>query len=97
MKLTKVVTDLASGEAIEVPLTPEEIQELEVRQANVKAEEQARTDLESRLLDIAKGAVGIKVNNLSTAQRNALIVALLWKSGALNSSLEVKPLSEWLI
>lgn len=41
-------------------------------------------------------AVGVAWGSLTTAQKQALIVALLYRAGALDGQTRVRPLAEWL-
>jgi len=57
---------------------------------------QAAEGLRSQVLAQVKAAEGVGIASLTAAQQKALLVALLWKAGALTPDLKVKPLSEWL-
>lgn len=52
--------------------------------------------LRQQIVQAAQSAVGVAIGQLSIAQRNALIVLLLWKAGALNRDGTVKDLGEWV-
>jgi hypothetical protein len=45
---------------------------------------------------LVQSCVGVTWQNLAVAQKQALIVALLYKAGALDKSLTVQPLATWL-
>lgn len=55
-------------------------------------------DLTARnaVITLVQSTVGITWTNLTTAQKQALIVALLYRAGALDKSLTVQPLADWL-
>ena len=57
---------------------------------------QAAEALRSQVLAQVNAAEGMGSASLTAAQQKALLVALLWKAGALTPDLRVKPLSEWL-
>lgn len=44
----------------------------------------------------AQTAVGVALADLTTAQRNALMAALLWRAGAIAPDSTIRPLSDWL-
>lgn len=49
------------------------------------------------IVDLTKSAVGVRIAELTAAQRNALIACLLLQAGAINpKTLTVKPLGEWI-
>lgn len=52
--------------------------------------------LKQQVVSLAQTAVGVAVNDLTAAQRNALVVVLLHKAGALTSDLKIKPLNQWV-
>lgn len=54
---------------------------------------QLRAALRARI----QSAVGKTVDTLTTAERNALIVALLYKVGALDAGLHILPPRAWLV
>lgn len=55
-----------------------------------------RVALRNRVVTIAQGAIGVRFEDLSNAQRNALLAALLYQMGVLDRQGRVAPLSEWL-
>lgn len=63
------------------------------------AAQQAVTDaasLKQAIINQAQSAVGVLLTDLTAAQRNALVACLLWKAGALDKTLKIKPLASWL-
>ena len=44
----------------------------------------------------AQSAVGVALADLTASQRNALMVALLWKVGGINPDGTIRPLGDWL-
>lgn len=63
------------------------------------AAQQAVTDaasLKQAIINQAQSAVGVLLTDLTAAQRNALVACLLWKAGALDKALKIKPLADWL-
>ena len=57
---------------------------------------QAVEGLRSQVLAQMKVAEGVGIASLTAAQQRALLVALLWRAGALTPDLKVRALSEWL-
>jgi hypothetical protein len=49
-----------------------------------------------RARDLAASAVGVKVGALTPRQVEALLGLLLWKAGALDDGLLIRPLDEWV-
>lgn len=104
MGLTKTVTDATSGQETTVPLTPEEQAAYAALQAATAADlaaaaQAAADDQTARTAAAAlvQSCVGVTWQNLTTAQKQALIVALLYRAGALDKTLTVQPLASWLI
>jgi hypothetical protein len=77
--------------------TPAEIAAaLAARQA---AAQQAQSDalaLRQRIVTLAQSAVGVSIDALTAAQRNALIACMLYKAGGIDKDGVVKPLNTWL-
>lgn len=49
------------------------------------------------IVSLVQSTVGIAAPDLTTAQRNALMLALLYKAGGVNPrTLAIKPLNQWL-
>ena len=100
--MTKIVVDLETGEVHEEPLTPDEEArreaEAEAAQAErdrLEAERLADERIKRAVLATAQGAVGKRIDALTAAERNALIAVLLWRWGALNADLTIRPLADW--
>ena len=77
--------------------TPEESQAAIAQRET--ARQQASTDaaaLRQQILTLAQSAVGVRLIDLTAGQRNALIAILLWKEGAIDAALVVRPLSVWV-
>lgn len=53
--------------------------------------------LKAQILALAQSAVGVKLDALTAAQRNALVAMLLFKGGAISKDLTIKPLSQWCL
>jgi hypothetical protein len=49
------------------------------------------------ILPIAQSAVGVALLSLTAAQQRALLACLLFRVGALDSSLNVRPLATWVV
>lgn len=63
------------------------------------AAQQAETDavaLKQAVQNLAQSAVGVVIDQLTAAQRNALIACLLWKAGAIDKDMKIRPLAQWL-
>jgi hypothetical protein len=77
--------------------TPAEIAAaLAARQA---AAQQAQSDalaLRQRIVTLAQSAVGVSIDALTAAQRNALIACMLYKAGGIDKDGIVRPLAQWL-
>ena len=56
----------------------------------------ANETLREAIKTLAQSAVGVALNDLTAGQRNALIAILLWKSGAVDSDLKIRPLGQWV-
>lgn len=77
--------------------TPEQISAAVA--AREAARQQASADaatLRQQVLTIAQSAVGIRADLLTAAQLRALFVVMLWKEGALDNALIVRPLTQWV-
>lgn len=61
-----------------------------------EAERQAAAQLRQKVLATAQSAVGVALDQLTTAQRNALIALLLYDAGALDNDGKVRPLGKWV-
>jgi|GEM_PF-5141777 len=69
-----------------------------IRHVESAAERQAREaaeTLRSQVLGQIRSAEGQSVTALTAAQQRALLVALLWRAGALTPDLKVRPAEEW--
>jgi hypothetical protein len=64
--------------------------------AAAEAERTAQQQLRQRIVTLAQSAVGVSIDVLTAAQRNALIACLLYKEGAITTAGVVRPLGEWL-
>lgn len=67
--------------------------------ASIAAEQQATEEaatLKQAIVTLAQSAVGVALNDLTAAQRNALIAILLWRAGAIDKTLKVRPLAQWV-
>lgn len=60
------------------------------------ADVRERRQLRAALLTRAQSAVGKRLDDLTAAERNALVALLLFKEGAISSDLHVQPLAEWV-
>ena len=58
--------------------------------------QQAAEDLKARVLDIARGSEGVALDDLTAPQQRALLTVLLWKGGALDEHLAIRPLGDWV-
>jgi hypothetical protein len=65
-------------------------------QARVDADREAASQLRTQILQAAQSAVGVRLNDLTAAQRNGLIALLLWKEGGVKNDGTIAPLGEWL-
>lgn len=61
-----------------------------------EAEKASKVKLKKTLLTTAKKAEGKSVAAHSTLELKTLLAALLYKEGALNEDLTVRPLADWL-
>lgn len=52
--------------------------------------------LREAIKTIAQSAVGETLDNLTQAQLKALVAILLWKAGAVESNLTIRPLGQWV-
>jgi hypothetical protein len=67
--------------------------------ARAAAEQQAATEaaaLRQQIIALAQSAVGVRVDQLTAGQVRALFATVLWKTGALNADLTVRPLTQWV-
>lgn len=83
------------------PPLPTEPTEAEIAAA-LAAREQGRQDalrdalaLRQALRTKLASAVGVQIDDLLVGQLRALVAYLLWREGALDKDLRVRPLSEW--
>jgi hypothetical protein len=63
------------------------------------AREAAQTEasaLRTRVVNLAQSAVGVQIDLLTAAQRNALLAVLLWKAGGIRPDGSVAPLNDWV-
>jgi hypothetical protein len=67
-----------------------------VEQARLDADREAASQLRTQILQAAQSAVGVRLNDLTAAQRNGLIALLLWKEGGVKNDGTIAPLGEWL-
>lgn len=91
-----LIVDLATGETATRPETAAELAE---KAANLVIQQQASADETTRRGAVAQqvqALVGVRFPDMNAAQRQTLIVALLYKLGAIDKTLAVRPLSEWL-
>ena len=91
-----VIIDCATGEATLAPVTDAD---LAAQQAAAAAQAQAAADEQTRRSAVVaqlQSLVGLQWGALSAAQKQTLIVALLYKVGALDKTLTVRPLGDWL-
>jgi hypothetical protein len=65
-------------------------------QARVNADREAASQLRTQILQAAQSAVGVRLNDLTAAQRNSLIALVLWKEGGVKNDATIAPLGEWL-
>jgi hypothetical protein len=65
-------------------------------QARVDADREAASQLRTQILQAAQSAVGVRLNDLTAAQRNSLIALVLWKEGGVKNDATIAPLGEWL-
>lgn len=52
--------------------------------------------LRQQILQAAQSTVGVVIDQLTAQQRNALVALLLYKAGAIDKDLKIKPLTEWV-
>jgi hypothetical protein len=67
--------------------------------AREAARQQALADaaaLRQQVLTIAQSAVGVRADLLTAAQLRALFVVILWRDGAIDNALVVRPLAQWV-
>lgn len=90
------ITDVATGQTTRVPATADDQAQSD---ANLAAQQQATSDEQTRrgaVVSQLQSLVGLQWGNLTAAQKQTLIVALLYKVGALDRTLTVRPLGDWL-
>lgn len=61
--------------------------------APVEAENAA---VRRQLRQAVQGTVGVLLTDLTAQQQRALLAALLFRAGAFDATMKIKPLSEWL-
>lgn len=101
-------TDLAGNQIASEPVitywspalgpqpTPEQLAAAEAAYDAAQAQaQQEATTLRNTVISTAQSAVGVTFPNLTAAQRNALMVVLFWKAGALDKDGKIRPLAEW--
>jgi hypothetical protein len=95
--------DLSSKTTSTAPLSDAEQAAYTVAQAAAAAAQMAAAQAaaddqtaRSAVATIVQSCVGVTWQNLTTAQKQALIVALLYRAGALDKNLTVQPLASWL-
>jgi hypothetical protein len=77
--------------------TPEQSTAAIAARETERGNRQAATALKKqRTIDLAESAVGVQVGTLSPRQVEALLGLLLWKAGALDDGLLIRPLDEWV-
>lgn len=98
-----LVYDIGAGEKVTRDLTAGEQANYDALQtitvAQIAAETQATADrstARNAVANIIQDAVGVAWTSLTNAQKQAIIVALLYKAGALDKDLKVQPLATWL-
>ena len=82
-----------------LPADPTQVEIDAALAAKAAAAQQAQNDaaqLRQQILQRAQSAVGKQVDALTAGERNALIVALLWRAGGLKPDLTVRPLADWI-
>lgn len=72
--------------------TPEQLETAWQQVLVIEAEEKAAAE---KILEAAKGAAGKDVSSLTAAERNALVAALLLRSGAVDKNGKVRPIQKW--
>lgn len=99
----KIVVNTTTGEISTAPLTAEEQAAYDAAQKAASAailvqQQAAADDLTTRntVTTLVQSCVGVTWQNLTTAQKQALIVTLLYRAGALDKTLTVQPLAGWL-
>lgn len=97
------VVDCATGQATTPDLTAEELAALDFLRTQAEAEttveqqrQADRTTARNAVLTIIVSAVGVRFQDTTQAQKMALIAALLYKAGALDKDLIVRPPADWL-
>lgn len=76
--------------------TPEQIAAALAARTQERQQEAADTQaLRQALRTRLQSAVGVQVDDLLVGQLRALVAYLLWREGALDADLRVRPLSEW--
>lgn len=74
--------------------------DVEKVQAVVRAHDSTLKTPEQQVLEnlrnVAQSAGGVPLADLTTAQRNALMAALLWKAGGIAPDGTIRPLAEWM-
>lgn len=98
-----VTINVGTGEVTARPLTAAEQAAFDARvaeaTADLTARQQATADLATTRTAVVgqlAGIAGLSWTALTAAQKQTLIVALLFKVGALDKNLIVQPLASWL-
>ena len=95
--LVQTMTEEEWGAALPTDPTPEERSAaIMAREAEEEADRQAAVALRQQILTRAQSAVGVRLDDLTAGQRNALVALLLWQAGALAPDLTVRPLGSWV-
>ena len=92
----QLIIDCATGETTRAPVTAAD---LAAQQAAADAQAQATSDEQTRrsaVVSQLQSLVGLQWVNLTAGQKQTLIVALLYKVGALDKTLTVRPIGDWL-
>jgi hypothetical protein len=71
-------------------------EEYAAEQLRLDADREAASQLRTQILQAAQSAVGVRLSDLTAAQRNSLIALLLWKEGGVKNDGTIAPLGEWL-
>ena len=87
--------DCTTGMQTRRAFTRLEEDDLVRRVADDKAITAAAAAARDAVKAIAQSAVGVAVNDLTTQQLKSMVAVLLWKAGAVDSDLTIKPLGEW--
>lgn len=91
-----LIVDVSTGQ---VSTRPETAAEAAEKTGWAAAQQQATADEQTRRSAVAQAVqalVGVRWQDMTANQKQTLIVALLYKAGAIDKTLTVRPLSEWL-